>query len=99
MQKFKNKWHTIQQNLIKNSHFIKTYLICPIDILFIIYLFYLCFSINSWPFLIGISIISLICNKLIIVNHKELEIEEYFFSDKVIYDWVNKKTMVDKIIK
>lgn len=108
MQKFRIICFTIEQYLkklsynqteVKNKcHLIALFTIRTMVILFIIYLFFLIFSIYSLKVFLFLSILSLLCNIINIIIYKDLEIEKYFSSDKVIYDRVNKRTMVENSI-
>ena len=97
MQKLKEKFYFIKQKLKNNSNFIKSNSIIFIGILFIVYLSFLLISINSWSIFILLSLLILLVNIIKVITYKELEIKEYFISDKAIYDRVNKQKMLDKI--
>lgn len=93
-QKLKNIYNSIKQKFKKNSKIIKSFIKAIVTI-FIIYFILLLFSINTFPFFMFFLILFLICNTINIITYKELKIEEYFISDKSIYDRVNKNKMVE----
>lgn len=99
MQKLKEKYYFIKQKLKNNSNFIKKNSIIFIGVLSIIYFPSLLISKDSWSIIILLSLLILLGNIINVITYKDLEINEYFISDKAIYDRVNKKRMLGKSIR